>query len=185
MCIVAKFSKKGIINTILDGKIIMIYEVEGDILFSKAHVITQEVCANDPMTHGLAKSLHEYFPAMHKAFHQWCHQQHPKVGEIWVWTGLKDTLLVNLIIQEGGYSHAPTDKKVTPSHIKHALHALKKKAIKDNYKSIAVPRLATGIGGLDWSEVLPIVQYELAELQIPIYIYSTYVPHKQAIEPLK
>lgn len=163
----------------------MIYKVEGDILFSKAHVIVQGVSANDPMTHGLAKTLHEHFPAMHKAFHQWCHQQHPKTGEIWVWDGLKDALIVNLIIQEGGYSHAPAAKKTTTSHIRHALHALKKRAIKDGFKSIALPRLATGVGGLEWAEVLPIIEHELADLNIPVYLYSTYIPHRQAMEPPK
>jgi O-acetyl-ADP-ribose deacetylase (regulator of RNase III) len=163
----------------------MIYQVAGDILLSKAHVIAQGVCANDRMNHGLAKALHEHFPAMHKAFHQWCHQHHPKTGEIWLWDGLKDTLIANLIIQEGGYNDALTGGKTTLSHIKHALHALKKRAIKDKFRSIALPHLITSDGELEWTEVLSVIEYELAELAIPVYVYSTYIPHQRAVEPLK
>lgn len=161
----------------------MIYQVEGDILFSTAHAIVQGVSANDRMNHGLAKTLHEHFPAMHKAFHQWCHQQHPKTGEIWVWDGLKDKLIVNLIIKDGGYNNVPTSTKVTVSAIRHALHALKKRAVKDKISSIALPRLATATGGLTWEEVFPVIESELGELGIPIYIYANFIPHQRAIEP--
>lgn len=162
----------------------MIYEVEGDILLSKAHAIAHGVSANDRMNRGLAKTLHEHFPAMHKAFHQSCHQQHPKVGEIWVWDGLKDKLIVNLIIKEGGYNNTLTSAKVTPMNIKHALHALKKRAMKDNFTSIALPCLATGTGGLHRADVLPLIEHELAQMEIPVYLYSTYIPNQQAVEPL-
>ena len=53
----------------------MIIEVEGDILLSKAQAIAHGVAANDPMSQGLAKSLHEWMPSMHKDFHRWCHKQ--------------------------------------------------------------------------------------------------------------
>ena len=58
----------------------MLYEVSGDILLSKAEVIVHGIAANDPMSEGLAKSLHERLPAMHKDFHHWCRQTHPKPG---------------------------------------------------------------------------------------------------------
>lgn len=56
----------------------MIYKVEGDIVLTKAQVIAHGVSANDPMDQGLAKTLHGHYPAMHKDFHHWCHQKHPK-----------------------------------------------------------------------------------------------------------
>ena len=163
----------------------MIYEVEGDILLSKAHAIALGVSANDRMSHGLAKTLHEHFPDMHKAFHQWCHQQHPKTGEVWVWNGLKDKLIVNLIIKDGGYHNVPVSAKATLPNIRHALHSLKKRAVKDKFSSIALPRLATGTGGMTWEEVFPVIEHELAELSIPVYVYSTFVPNQRAQEPYK
>ena len=65
----------------------MIHEVEGDILLTKAAAIAHGVAANDPMNQGLAAALHERYPAMHKDFHHWCRQHHPKVGSAWFWSG--------------------------------------------------------------------------------------------------
>ncbi len=161
----------------------MIYELEGDILLSKAQVITQGVSANDPMNQGLAKLLHENFPQMHKDFHQWCHLQHPKPGEIWLWNGLLDTKIVHLIIQEGGYAHHPQPKKTTLSHIKHALHALKKMAVKEKFTSIALPKLADG--ELEWADVLAVIHYELEDMKIPVYVYASHKPKQRALEPVK
>jgi hypothetical protein len=41
--------------------------------------------------------------------------------------------------------------------------------------------LATGVGGLSWEEVYPLIQQHLGELNIPIYIYTTY--HKGQVAP--
>ena len=160
----------------------MIIEVEGDILFSKAQAIVHGVAANDPMNQGLAKSLHERMPAMHKDFHHWCHQAHPEPGEAWVWAAADDVRVVNLITQEGGYGHGARPGKASVKYVSHALKALKKIAIKEKFSSIALPRLATGVGGLNWDDVRPMILDQLGDLDIPVYLYATYIPNQAAIE---
>ena len=44
----------------------MIYQVSGDILLTQASVIVHGIAANDPMSQGLALSLHQKYPSMHK-----------------------------------------------------------------------------------------------------------------------
>ena len=44
----------------------MIHYVAGDILLSGAQAIAHGVAPKDPMTQGLARALHEKFPAMHR-----------------------------------------------------------------------------------------------------------------------
>lgn len=160
----------------------MIIEVKGDILFSKAHAIVHGVAANDPMTQGLAKSLHEKLPSMHKDFHHWCHQHHPKPGEGWVWTSADGVRIVNLITQEGGYGHGARPGKATIKNVRHALKVLCKIANKEKFTSMAVPALATGVGGLSWDDVKPLIEEQLGALDIPVYLYSTYVPGRAATE---
>jgi len=160
----------------------MIIEVEGDILLSKAQVIAHGVAANDPMNQGLSKSLHEWMPAMHKDFHHWCHQEHPKPGEAWIWSGTNGVRIVNLITQDGGYGHGARPEKATTQNVSHALKALKKLAIKEKFTSIALPRLATGVGGLSWEDVQPLIQKQLGDIDIPVYLYSRYIPDQQANE---
>lgn len=43
----------------------MIYQVEGDILLSKAQAVAHGVRINDPMDKGLAFAFHNQYPGMH------------------------------------------------------------------------------------------------------------------------
>jgi len=160
----------------------MIQEVSGDILLSGADALAHGIAANDPMDQGLALALHKNYPAMHKDFHHWCHVKHPKPGEAWLWSGADGARVVNLITQEGGYGHGARPGKATVSNVNHALRALKKIISKEKLQSVAIPRLATGVGGLSWDDVLPLIKNQLGDLDIAVYVYSDYVPGKQAKE---
>ena len=161
----------------------MIHEVEGDILFTKAQAIAHGVAANDPMDQGLALSLHENYPAMHKDFHHWCHQTHPKPGEAWIWGGADGVRIVNLITQEGGHGHGSKPGKANTTSVNHSLRALKKIIEKEKLESVALPKLATGVGGLSWDDVKPLMENQLGELKIPIYVYTTFRAGEKANEP--
>jgi len=160
----------------------MMHEVEGDILLSGAHALAHGVAFNDPMNQGLALSLHERYPSMHKDYHHWCHQQRPKPGDAWLWGGPENVRIVNLITQEGGYD-GKKPGKATVSNVNHALRQLKKIIKAENITSLALPRLATGVGGLDWEEVKPLIASQLGDLGIPVYLYVVFHAGEKAAEP--
>jgi O-acetyl-ADP-ribose deacetylase (regulator of RNase III) len=58
--------------------------------------------------------------------------------------------------------------------VNHCLKSLSKTIEAEKFKSVALPRLATGVGGLDWKDVKPLVEKHLGHLSIPVYVYSTY-----------
>jgi len=161
----------------------MLYQVSGDILKTKAQAIAHGIAANDPMNQGLALSLHENYPSMHKDFHHWCHQNHPKPGDAWIWGGANSVRIINLLTQEGNYEHGSKPGNATISNVNHALRALVKIIEKENITSLAIPRLATGVGGLKWDDVLPLIEERLGSLEIPIYIYTEFHADVQANEP--
>ncbi|MGZ8096390.1 MAG: macro domain-containing protein [Methylosarcina sp.] len=161
----------------------MIYKVEGDILLSKAHAVAHGVGVNDPMDKGLALELQKKYPSLHKDFDRWCHQHNTKPGEAWMWRGVNNVHIVNLITQEGMDSHEHRHGKATLSNVRHALAACLKIIATEKITSIALPRLATGVGDLDWDDVLPIIENNLGGLDIPIYIYTVYHPGQAAYEP--
>ncbi len=161
----------------------MIHQVRGDILLSKAQAIAHGIAPNDPMNQGLARSLHEQYPSMHKDFHHWCHQQHPKPGEAWMWGGANNVRVVNLITQEGGYGRGAKPGKSKVKFVRDSLKALVKIVKEEGFTSIALPRVATGVGGLDWDDVWPVIEQRLGDLEIPVYVYSEYRPGEQAVEP--
>jgi O-acetyl-ADP-ribose deacetylase (regulator of RNase III) len=48
--------------------------------------------------------------------------------------------------------------------------------------SLALPRLATGVGGMNWDDVRPLIDKHLGDLAIPVYLYVTYHQGEQASE---
>lgn len=160
----------------------MIYQVEGDILLTKAQAIAHGLGINDPMNNGLALSLHNHYPAMHKDFHHWCHQHNPKPGDAWLWGGADGIRIVNLITQEGVDNHDHRLGKATVGNVNHALKALVKIISKEKLTSVALPRLATGVGGLEWEQVWPLIETNLGSIDTPVYLYSVYRPGQKAQE---
>lgn len=161
----------------------MLHEVSGDILLSGADAIAHGVAANDPMDQGLSLALHRDYPAMHKDFHHWCHVEQRKPGGAWIWSGADGRRIVNLLTQEGGYGQGARPGKAAPKYVNDCLRALKKLIKKEGLQSIALPKLATGVGGLEWSDVQPLIQNQLADLDIPVYVYADYRPGEKAVEP--
>jgi O-acetyl-ADP-ribose deacetylase (regulator of RNase III) len=159
----------------------MIHQVSGDILLSQCQVIAHGVAPNDNFNHGLAHSLREAWPAMYKDFRHYCHTTHPKTGELWAWMGADGRRVVALFTQEEE-GHGGHPGKASTSHVAHALKALRKLAVAEKFTSIALPRLATGVGGLQWHDVEPLVREQLGDLGIPVYVYTTYRRGEQARE---
>lgn len=163
----------------------MIKEVSGDLLLTKAQVIAHGVAPNDPFHSGLALQLRENWPAMYKDFRHYCQSRHPKAGTLWTWMGADGKHVVSLFTQDAieGH-HGGTPGPATLQHVGHALRELHKLAVSENFTSIALPRLATGVGRLAWADVKPLLEQHLGGLQIPVLVYSTYHKNQQPAEGL-
>ena len=160
----------------------MIHEVAGDILLSSAQAIAHGVAPNDHFDSGLALGLREKWPSMAKDFRHYAHQSHPKSGEIWMWGGTGGARIFNLLTQEGEHTHGSKPGKANLANVNHCLRRLRHEIEKEGIKSLAMPALATGVGGLSWSDVKPLIVQHLGDLQIPIYLYVTYHAGTQAKE---
>lgn len=160
----------------------MIHEVTGDILLSRAQAIAHGVAPNDHFDQGLALALRERWPSMAKDFRHYAHQEHPSPGGVWFWGGAGGVRVFNLMTQEGSHERGSHPGKATTSHVRHSLQALAKELESEGIESVALPRLATGVGGLDWDEVQPIIKETLGSLKIPVYVYSRYEKGVQAEE---
>ncbi len=163
----------------------MIREVSGDILFTKAEAVAHGVAPNDAFATGLAHSLREQWPAMYKDFRHYCQTQHPDSGGAWIWSGAGGKRIINLMTQEAAYDHGAKAGRATLTNVNHALRELKKIIETEHLKSVALPRLATGIGGLKWEAVKPLIQQHLGDAGIPILVYSTFHPGVAADEELQ
>lgn len=161
----------------------MIHEVSGDITLTKAQAIAHGVAPNDHLDSGLALALRDAWPAMAKDFRHYTHQAHPKPGEIWMWGGVGGVRIFNLLTQDGEHGHGAKPGRACSASVNHCLRRLRHELEKGEIRSIALPKLATGIGGMDWKEVLPLIQQHLGDLPIPVFVYTTYHKGQQAVEP--
>lgn len=161
----------------------MIHELSGDILLSGAKAIVHGVAPNDDFHQGLALQLRERMPALYKDFRHYCQTQHPKSGGLWTWMSADGRYIVNLLTQDGTYAHGSKPGHATLSHVNHALHALRNFVQKEKVTSIALPRLACGVGGLSWNDVKPLIEKQLGDLDIQICIYANYQKGMKANEP--
>ena len=152
----------------------MITEVQGDILLSKANAIAHGVAPNDHFDSGLALSLRQQWPAMVKDFRHYCQTSHPKAGEIWSWTGADGRMVINLMTQAAAYGHGEKPGAATLENVNHALRALAKLVAAEKIESLALPKLATGVGGLEWRDVKPLIEHHLGGLDLPVYVYSVF-----------
>ncbi|MCX5724248.1 MAG: macro domain-containing protein [Nitrospirae bacterium] len=161
----------------------MLKEVGGDILLTKADALAHGVAPNDNFGNGLALALREQWPAMYKDFRHYSQTFSPKVGELWSWAGVGGVRIVNLFTQEAAVSHGSAHPgRATIENVNHCLKALVKAIETEKFTSIALPRLATGVGGLDWKDVKPLMEKHLGHLSIPVYVYASYQPGVQAAE---
>jgi O-acetyl-ADP-ribose deacetylase (regulator of RNase III) len=161
----------------------MITKLSGDILMSEAQAIAHGVAPQDHFNQGLALALRERFPAMAKDFRHYCHQQNPKAGHAWMWAG-PEKIIINLMTQEPAPNENTHPGKATAHHVGHALKELRAMIEKEALTSIALPKLATGVGGMDWPEVEALIKEHLGDLTIPVFIYETYEKGVKADEKL-
>ena len=161
----------------------MITKVRGDILLSDAKAIAHGVAPHDHFNQGLALALRERHPAMAKDFRHYCHQDNPKPGHAWLWAG-PERVVINLMTQEPAPDNKAHPGKATAHNVNHALKELRAILEKENISSVALPKLATGVGGLDWTEVEPLIESHLGDLGIPVIVYEAYEKDTKASEPV-
>lgn len=162
----------------------MIKEVSGDIMLSKAQAIAHGIAPHDHFENGLALSLRQDYPSMAKDFRHWCHQTNPKPGHAWIWASAEGKRIINLLTQEppSGHGHSGHPGHASLSNVGHCLRELKKMIQEEGLKSVALPRLATGVGGLKWEDVKPLIYSALDDTDATIYVYSTFVKGQVAEE---
>lgn len=162
----------------------MIHEVTGDILLTSAQAIAHGVAPHDHFDHGLALGLRTDWPAMTKDFRHYCRLTNPKPGTLWAWAGVGGRHIICLLTQAPVPEGGGHPGKASLENVNHALHALRKHILAEKLTSLALPKLATGVGGLKWEDVQPLVVKLLGDLPLPIFIYTTYHPGMKAAEIL-
>ncbi|MBD3216048.1 MAG: hypothetical protein GF311_25775 [Candidatus Lokiarchaeota archaeon] len=146
-------------------------EVKGDLFqinlkkWVLAHCISADVTASRNMNKGIAKTFREKFPDMASSI-----SSDLKVGKAIRYK--KDSQIIyNLITKEKVWQKAKGDyKKIYYMQLKDSLIDMKNQMLEYNEKSLAMPKIASGLDGGDWSEIRQIIKkiFEGTEINIQI-----------------
>ena len=139
--------------------------VNGNIFNSNAHALVNPVNCVGTMGAGLAKQFRDQYPAMHRQYLQICRQHLLKPGQVHLYHHSPTRTIVNLPTKDH-WQNPSTLAYVRSGLI--ALHA----ALKEHHiRSVAVPALGAGLGGLRWTDVLPLIKDHLTGDNLTVEIY--------------
>ncbi len=143
----------------------MIRYEKGSLLDSSAQTLVNTVNCVGVMGKGIALEFKRRYPEMFVEYARMC-ERHQVVPGVPVCHEAKGKLIVNFPTKD----HWKARSRL--SDIEHGLQLLRKSYRAWNITSIAVPPLGCGNGGLEWSDVRPLIEKYLGDLPIEVSVYS-------------
>lgn len=138
----------------------MISYVKGDILEAHTEALVNTVNSVGVMGRGVALQFKRAFPGNFKAYETACKRGEVQPGRMFVYeTGeLSPSYIINFPTKV----HWRGKSRV--EYIESGLEALVEEIKERNIRSIAIPPLGSGLGGLEWAEVRPLIERAIAEI---------------------
>lgn len=148
----------------------MIEETKGNLLKSDAEALVNTVNCVGFMGKGIALQFKKAFPQNFDAYENACKKNEVQVGKMFVWES-SDLFNKKTIINFPTKRHYRGNSQI--EDIKNGLHALVQEVQQRNIRSIAVPPLGCGLGGLLWDEVKPLIISAFDQLpEVRVLLYS-------------
>jgi O-acetyl-ADP-ribose deacetylase (regulator of RNase III) len=148
----------------------MIEYTTGNIMEAEAEALVNTVNTVGVMGKGIALMFKDAFPVNFKEYEAACKRKDVKVGKMFV-TQTGDMMGPKWIINFPTKQHWKGNSKM--EWIETGLVDLKKVIVDNNIRSIAIPPLGSGNGGLDWLDVRPKVEAALESLEdVRIIVYE-------------
>lgn len=144
--------------------------IQGDLLRAEAEALVNAVNCVGVMGRGLALQFKNAFPANFKAYEAACRRDEVRPGRMFVFdTGslIGPRYVVNFPTKR----HWRDMSRI--EDIQAGLEALVEVVRSWSIRSIAIPPLGCGLGGLDWVEVRPLIERHLASLpEVDVQIFE-------------
>jgi len=137
----------------------MIFHAEGDLLATDAEALVNTVNTVGVMGKGIALQFRQAFPDNYAAYESACKRGEVQIGKMFVFHRSNNP---RIIINFPTKKHWKGKSKI--EDIKSGLKSLIEVVKKERIRSIAVPPLGCGNGGLDWKDVKPLIEQAFSEL---------------------
>lgn len=122
---------------------------------------------------GIAVGFKQRYPDMYEEYRKRCKAEPRQfdLGDVFMWQESGQPAVFNLGTQ-GGYWRA----RASYQAIETALRSMKDLADAHNIRSIAMPRIGVGYGGLSWKKIRVIVERVFGDWPGTLVVYEDYVP---------
>ena len=158
----------------------MIKYITGNILDSEAEALINTVNTDGIMGKGIALQFKKAYPSNFKLYQQACKDKTIDIGKLFITKDSNITSGTKYIV------NFPTKqswrKPSEYSFIEDGLDNLIDVLLVNHIKSVAIPPLGAGNGGLEWEVVKKIIESKLSNLNVNIFVYE---PNTDIIEHLK
>ncbi|GLR91430.1 type II toxin-antitoxin system antitoxin DNA ADP-ribosyl glycohydrolase DarG [Bradyrhizobium iriomotense] len=159
----------------------MIIFTEGNLLKANTEALVNTVNTVGVMGKGIALMFKDAFPENFRAYSAACKKQEIKVGQIFA-TERKDLMggpkwIINFPTKQ----HWRNPSKI--EWIKDGLQDLVRFIGEHKIKSIALPPLGSGNGGLDWKSVRPLIESAMGNLDVQVIVYEPTARYPNVAKP--
>lgn len=158
----------------------MLHYITGNILESKAEALVNTVNTQGVMGKGIALQFKKEFPANFRKYEEACKSKTFKIGDLLVTeesslhAGKK--IIINFPTKTNW--RLPSEYSYIETGLAKLVNVIAEKQI----KSVAIPPLGAGNGGLDWQKVKSILNKYLSELDTEIFIYEPTVAIQEVLK---
>ncbi len=147
----------------------------GDMFESQARILVNTVNCVGVMGKGVALEFKKRFPAMFDDYANRCERKAVRLGEPYLYRDASGVLIVNFPTKD--HWRSPARLK----DIERGLDYFAAHTAEWGINSVAIPPLGCGNGGLEWSEVGPLIYRKLHDLQMDVEVYAPYGTPKQQL----
>lgn len=122
---------------------------------------------------GIAVAFRERYPAMYEEYRRRCKATPREFnpGDMFLWKDADQPWVFNLATQEHYWR-----SRATYVAVEQALATMRDLADRECVRSIAMPRIGAGYGGLSWRRVREIVERIFSAWEGALYLYAEHAP---------
>lgn len=149
----------------------------GDLFASKAQTLVNTVNCVGVMGKGVALEFKKRWPAMFEDYQHRCAARQVRLGEPYLYRDVSGAAIVNFPTKD----HWRSPSRI--ADIESGLDWLVAHAAEWGIRSLALPPLGCGNGGLEWSEVGPLIYRKLHDAPLDVEVYAPFgTPAQQLTE---
>jgi len=163
----------------------VIRDQTGNLLQAKTDALVNTVNTVGVMGKGIALQFKRAFPANYKAYKRACDQGQVELGQMFVWdAGALAQVQPRFVINFPTKKHWRSKSRL--SDIETGLTELVRVIGDLSIQSIALPPLGCGLGGLDWSDVRPMIVAAFTDIpEVEVLLFGPDGAPTPATQPIR